>query len=204
MRMKRKTKTSEERRVAQCAATARWLAKPGNQEKHRAAVKRCRQRPEAKERHRVRQLAYAERNREQEKRRVARWRKEKPEKAVETHRIYYLKNQSKVRAATRAYRNANLEAYKEYGRQYRSARRAGGGRLSKGYIARLMATQNSACPACRSDLRISGHHIDHIVPISKGGLHCDANVQLLCPPCNRRKSAKNFDDFLAELQRAAA
>lgn len=33
-------------------------------------------------------------------------------------------------------------------------------------------------------------HIDHIVPISKGGPHIDSNFQLLCAHCNLSK--RNF------------
>ena len=33
-------------------------------------------------------------------------------------------------------------------------------------------------------------HLDHVVPISKGGKHCYANVQTSCGPCNLTKSDK--------------
>lgn len=192
-----------EKRAAQRAATAKWLAKPGNGEKHRAAVKRCRQSSKAKETHRQRQLNYAAGHREQERQRAAQWRNSKPDKAAETHRIYYLKNRDDVRTKSKEYRLKHLEEYKEYSRQYKHARRAGGGRLSKGYRKRMMIEQGGLCNACKCDLSISGHELDHIIAISKGGTHCDANVQLLCKPCNRRKRAKSFEDFLALLKRAA-
>jgi hypothetical protein len=181
----------------------RWLAKPGNREKQIAAVKRYRQKPYAKEAHRLRQLRYASNHREQERRRSAEWRKMKPEKAAETHRKYYLKNSNQVKAAAKAYRLAHPEAYREYERQYAHAKRAGGGRLSNGYRQRLMDEQKNQCRACACDLLESGHHLDHIVPVSKGGLHCDDNVQLLCPLCNRRKAAKNFEDFIKSMKEAA-
>ncbi len=196
--------TPEERRIARCAASAKWRAKPGNAEKHRASVKRCRGRPVAKEKHRVRQLIYAAGNREQERLRVERWRKENPDKAIESRRVYYLKNTEKIKAKSRNRYRENIEAYREYSRQYKHSKRAGGGRLSRGYIKRLMEEQQGLCRACRCDLKESGHHLDHIKAISKGGLHCNANVQLLCPPCNRRKSAKNFEDFLVELMKDKA
>ncbi len=33
-------------------------------------------------------------------------------------------------------------------------------------------------------------HVDHVIPLSKEGLHCYANVQPAHPSCNRRKSNK--------------
>jgi 5-methylcytosine-specific restriction endonuclease McrA len=193
--------SNEEQKAKQRIATAKWLAKPGNHKKHLVAVKLCRQAPKAKETHRQRQLVYAACNREQERQRAANWRDSNPERDVESHRSYYLRNGDEVRAKSKAYRLEHPEEYKEYNLQYRHALRAGGGRMSKGYSKRLMIEQNGMCNACKCDLSISGHELDHIVPISKGGPHCDANVQLLCPPCNRRKSAKSFEDFLNLLTR---
>lgn len=61
-------------------------------------------------------------------------------------------------------------------------------KLPKGEITRLERLQRMRCANCRTCLR-AGYHLDHIVPISKGGAHEAGNVQLLCPGCNRRKSA---------------
>ena len=44
-----------------------------------------------------------------------------------------------------------------------------------------------ANPSCRADLRQVGHHIDHIVPFSRGGTTTLENLQALCGPCNLAK-----------------
>ena len=41
-----------------------------------------------------------------------------------------------------------------------------------------------------------GLHIDHIVPISKGGKSVPSNLQVLCSKCNGKKSAKQIDECL--------
>jgi DNA-binding transcriptional ArsR family regulator len=43
------------------------------------------------------------------------------------------------------------------------------------------------CAACASTQQLE---FDHIIPVSKGGSSTERNVQLLCGPCNRKKSAK--------------
>jgi len=44
------------------------------------------------------------------------------------------------------------------------------------------------CPMCNKKLDI--YHIDHVIPLAKGGYHTSSNIQLLCPPCNIEKSDK--------------
>lgn len=58
--------------------------------------------------------------------------------------------------------------------------------LPKGAIPMLETLQRMKCANCRACLR-GGYHLDHILPISRGGAHEIGNVQLLCPPCNRKK-----------------
>jgi len=196
----KKKMTNEEKRAAHRESMARWLAKPENREKHRASVRKSHAQPHATEKHRQRSAKRAAENREAERLRTAKWRNENPEKTIKSHHIYYIKNDDKIKESVKRYRESNKEAYTIYSRLYCGATRAGGGRLSWGCIPRMMQNQNYVCNSCSIDIK-DNYHIDHIIPISKGGLHCDSNIQLLCPTCNRRKSSKNYEEFLAQLER---
>ena len=48
------------------------------------------------------------------------------------------------------------------------------------------------CEYCKSQIRFSPNsfEIDHIIPISRGGLSQLENVALACPQCNSHKSDK--------------
>lgn len=55
-------------------------------------------------------------------------------------------------------------------------------------IERALKAQNKKCVLCTQLLR--DFHIDHIIPLSKGGEHKIENIQLLCPKCNIKKRDK--------------
>lgn len=46
------------------------------------------------------------------------------------------------------------------------------------------------CQRCRSPEALQ---FDHVLPLSKGGLHHPTNIQRLCRPCNERKQASCVD-----------
>ena len=53
--------------------------------------------------------------------------------------------------------------------------------------ARVLERGGRRCAECLSPDELE---IDHIVPVAKGGTDDDANLQVLCRPCNSRKGAR--------------
>lgn len=107
---------------------------------------------------------------------------------------YIERSRDKSRARVKAYRKANPSKVREF-TQRRKQRKLG--RLPRGTIDQLHTMQRGKCAVCRNKLQ-NNFHVDHIVPLAKGGQHEATNVQLLCPPCNVRKSAKDPIDFMQE------
>jgi len=48
-------------------------------------------------------------------------------------------------------------------------------------------------------LKNNTYHIDHAVPLSKGGTNDIDNLVFACTRCNSRKGAKTCEDYIAEL-----
>ena len=124
----------------------------------------------------------------------------------------YLKWQEKEKAngwATKmAYDQANPEQRKlrskrwaeknpDYLKLQKHKRRGASGSFTKKDIDFLMTSQKSKCVVCFTSL-LNEKHIDHILPIALGGTNNPTNLQLLCPKCNRQKSAKHPVDFMQE------
>lgn len=54
------------------------------------------------------------------------------------------------------------------------------------------------CAYCESPLKFQDSHIDHITPVSKGGLGTLSNTVLVCSKCNLSKRAKTLRRFCVD------
>lgn len=59
---------------------------------------------------------------------------------------------------------------------------------------RIFKRDNYTCGYCGA--RGVKLECDHIVPVSKGGVHDDANLMTACKPCNRSKSGKHLTEWI--------
>lgn len=65
------------------------------------------------------------------------------------------------------------------------------------YRDKIANEQDGWCMYCGEPLDLS-FHIDHVMPISKGGSNQRENLVASCPNCNQVKHAKYPSDFLKE------
>lgn len=96
----------------------------------------------------------------------------------------------------------NPEKRKAIIRQYKAKRRsreAAG--ITGGVLSAWTLEQPKECFYCRD--RCDGlFHVDHFIPLAKGGAHVLTNLRIACPPCNLKKNAKMPDEFMSEVARS--
>lgn len=116
------------------------------------------------------------------------------EKARVVNAKAYDADPEKYRKRLREYRAKNPDKVREWC-QSRSRRK--NGRLKNGTVKKIGLLQGWKCPVCFISIK-NHYHVDHIIPLSKGGLHAADNIQLLCPSCNCKKNAKDPILFMQE------
>lgn len=62
----------------------------------------------------------------------------------------------------------------------------------------LKISQNNRCFYCRNFL--SDYHVDHKIPLSRGGSNYKINLCIACPTCNMAKHNKTDIEFLVYLE----
>lgn len=115
----------------------------------------------------------------------------------------YLRNRESVITKSRRYRLENREKIngdRERTRAKDAARRArelnAEGCFSRQDIVKKIAEQKGKCYYCACDL--TKYHVDHYVPLSKGGTNNPDNIVIACPYCNLAKGDKMPDVFIRE------
>ncbi len=132
---------------------------------------------------------YKAKNPDYIRKRYAKHRKELSKKAND----WYHANKERALITSRAWAASNPEKRRAYGRRSALKRRAIKKRVFVEAVDPVVVFERDKgkCGICMKPVeRGSNWEIDHIMPISKGGAHCYANVQLAHRTCNRAKAAK--------------
>lgn len=118
------------------------------------------------------------------------WRELNPEKCAETKHNWRERNAEKVLVYKRNWEIKNPEKLAEK-KNRRRARKAQNGvfQISEKFLKKLYI---SPCVSCFSTERIQA---DHVIPIYRGGVHSEGNLQPLCISCNTSKGAKLMTEW---------
>jgi 5-methylcytosine-specific restriction endonuclease McrA len=156
--------------------------------------------PENKARHAAHMAGYFRRNRDAYAARGYRWRLN-PENAAKV-RAYNSRPDVKLATNARvsAWSKANPDARRASFYNRLAMKKRAGGKHTAADIKQLFRLQRGKCACCHVGIA-DGYHVDHIQPLALGGSNDKTNLQLLCPTCNLRKSAKHPVDFMRETGR---
>lgn len=158
---------------------------------------------------------YVEYRREQ----VRKWAKRHPERKKASDARYQQMNFERLSKYWREYTKANAERVRERMRRYRAEnpekmaerhmKRSAS--MRSAVVALTQAERDRVAEMYRLRNRLTGttgvpHHVDHIVPISKGGKHHPDNLRVVPAAANCRKQARmlsedEFDRILQEVRR---
>jgi hypothetical protein len=134
-------------------------------------------------------LAYCKRNREHRRKIYREWVARNPAKVQARHQRWRDRNRVKIAATNAA----------------RKAFRRGGGTGDKAVSALIRQWKSKphfTCYWCGALFPRKRLHIDHIVPVKKGGKHTCDNICRSCPTCNVRKKhyLVSDPDFIGQRQ----
>jgi len=110
---------------------------------------------------------------ESNSKRSAAWRKNNPDYMPKYHKKYREVKKEKISAIRRNYKARKKNAC---------------GNHNGDDIINIIKKQNNKCFWCDCDL--SKIHIDHYIPLKKGGSNDASNLVASCPKCNQSKGAK--------------
>lgn len=158
------------------ASDKAWRKKNPNRARQRAAANKGERSQASKDKKAAANKAWREKNRD----RVRQWNKE-----------YHLANREVINERARLWAKANPEARRAQYANSEARRRA---RIQETQMVPITAAQietlieefNGGCAYCPSPWE----HIDHYVPLSRGGEHRIENLVPACAPCNQSKNAK--------------
>lgn len=121
--------------------------------------------------------------------------------AAASGKARYAANPEIFAERSREYRAKNPERISALKRSYKARKKGAEGVHTAQDVLKILEGQRGLCANCKKKLFKSGEkkfHVDHVVPLAKGGSNWPSNLQCLCPVCNMRKGSKDPLDWANE------
>jgi 5-methylcytosine-specific restriction endonuclease McrA len=117
-----------------------------------------------------------------------------PERVLQQAKDNYRRTRAAKQAKHKEWLTKNPHKRREHEATRRAKKIGDNERYTTADINALLSLQRSRCVYCRQSIKAK-FHVDHILPLSKGGTNGKRNIQLLCQPCNQTKHARHPIDF---------
>jgi 5-methylcytosine-specific restriction endonuclease McrA len=114
-------------------------------------------------------------------------------------RAYYAVNKEKIKNQIRSYQMKNRDKVRKWARvvsrNYRTRKLNAEGTHTAEDIQRQYKAQKGKCHYCKCKVG-DKFHVDHVIPLSRGGSNWPENLVISCPPCNQSKGDKLPHEWL--------
>ena len=183
--------------------------------KAKAAIRRKRYYEKNKERIQEKQRDYwnNKRDKEKSKARTRQYYLDNKEVILARSKKYYEENKEKSRNYQAKHYEENKDSYRENSKKWNKKNPDKVKASKKEYRAKkfqapsepwtpneIAAAGTGKCPYCGRQIGIiydsSIMHIDHVIPLSRGGTNLIENLEPVCVRCNLSKSNKTKEEFL--------
>lgn len=129
---------------------------------------------------------------------VGRWKRENPDKVKASrqrskakdrsrNQRYYQQNKARINERGRQYNNSHREQARASRWRRKALMKNAPGKFTTDDIKTLYKMQKGRCWYCQKSIE-DGYHIDHRIPLSRGGTNDPSNLVLTCPFCNLSKN----------------
>ena len=143
------------------------------------------------------QRQYYEKNRDNEIKRVTLYRINNIDKIKEYKKEYRKNNKDYFKAYSKAYRKNNKDYFKAACHKYRTKKVNNGGYYTKEQYNYMLEYFDYKCAYSGKCIK-SNLHIDHIIPISKGGTSYIWNLIPSTPSANLSKKNRDMEEWYKE------
>ena len=137
---------------------------------------------------------WRENNPEKKKELDRKWRENNPEKAKELVRNWRENNSKRMKELQHKWKKANPEKLAANTQQRRALKANADGTATAEQIKARFQYHENRCYYCGDNE--SGLHVEHRIPLSRGGSNWPANLVPACQSCNFTKHTKTEKEFL--------
>lgn len=102
----------------------------------------------------------------------------------------YQKNREYYQKKNKEWMRNNPEARRAIKQNRRAREQNAEGKYTANDVLELLERQKGKCVYCSASLA-KKYHVDHILPLARGGSNWPSNLQLLCQKCNLHKHARD-------------
>ncbi len=95
----------------------------------------------------------------------------------------------------------NYPRYLVNARNWRARKKLADGAHTSEAIDRMIQDQSGVCAYCESTLN-GNNHVDHMIPLSRGGRNDWSNLAITCGDCNRSKGTMTAEEFFQAMKKS--